>query len=192
MKTSIIYSLFLLGSNSSLVGAQNAAPKVLRGSSPVFKAQELIEEGNCTFYGYKCSSDLQCCSGRCRGRCTSPYKEEGIHDAKMIAEGNVQEETNEFKEKEVLRGSSPVVVFEYFAKEEAQEKIEDDNKVEESDELIEEQCFGTGQICHDNSQCCSGLVCSGSTCRPDCPGRGALCFSDSQCCSRNCAGFLCR
>ena len=75
MNTStIIASLLLLGFNASLISSQNAAPKVLRGSSQIAygvhveeNALVTTEDGNCTLDDGNCYDDSDCCSNYCAG-----------------------------------------------------------------------------------------------------------------------------
>ena len=80
----VIVSLLLLRFNASAISAQNAAPKVLRGSSQIISAEELIDDARafkivkeanvqeenkefvqtqCLGHARLCSDNSRCCNG---------------------------------------------------------------------------------------------------------------------------------
>ena len=162
MKTSLINSLFLLGFNASLVGAQNAAPKALRGSSPVIafedyvkvEAQELVEVSHhnpvnnyCVSYGRRCSRDSECCAGYCRAGYSCDVRneeEEEVQDIELIEEDNVQEENEELKDE------APEYSLELI------------NVLKDEQVMIENgsSCTRYGGQCSRDSECCSGMCSS--------------------------------
>ena len=198
MKTSVIYSLFLLSFNASAVGAQDAAPKVLRGSSKIVAFEDYVknnaqlDETQCLGSNSICVESLQCCSGFvCSGRlcrpdcgasgnfCTSGSQCCSGRCAGLVCTRSYEDSVEDVTQKLIEESHKAQIV-----------KV--DNVQEENEELVETQCTGTGRVCADSSQCCSGLVCSGNLCRPDCGGGGSLCFSNSDCCSGQCSGWVCR
>ena len=212
MKTSVIYSLLLLGSNASAISAQEAAKKVLRGSSKIVDFEDYVKDNaqldetqclgcnsicvessqccggfvcsgrlcrpSCGGTGSFCLSGSECCSGRCAGLvCTRPSSQCTVGD---VAEELIEESRVEDVSQELIEESH-----------EAQ-KDEDSDMKEEIEDLLARRCKYNGEVCLDSSQCCNGLVCSGSRCRTSCGGGGNLCFNGADCCSGLCSGFRCR
>ena len=96
----VIVSLLLLRFNASAISAQNAAPKVLRGSSQIISAEELIDDARaykivkeanvqeenkefvqtqCLGHARLCSDNSLCCNGLVCSRhlCVSACDGEG-------------------------------------------------------------------------------------------------------------------
>ena len=67
MKTTTIYVLLLLGFNASTVSAQDAAPRVLRGSPQIVAFEDYVkdsaQESQCFGTGRVCAASSQCCPG---------------------------------------------------------------------------------------------------------------------------------
>ena len=214
MKASIVYSLMLLGFNASSVSAQDAANRVLRGSSTIIAFEDYVkdtaqevtdktpavemvqEQSNEDFDESQCSGPRQLCSGNsqcCNGLVCSARRSCIIcRDQGSFCLSNSECCSGVCSGYSCSSGQNVGDNAQELLEEVDEVEMErEDSMQDEKEEFVETMCTGPGRRCSDNSQCCDGLICGARHCVPACGPPRFFCIQGSDCCSGQCTNRRC-